>query len=255
MSIISYIVFAGAAAPGPVSPGRAAPLAPRPDPGLAGRMRPEAPGTAPGQSLSTPRAAGLAGILFAVLMAGAIVLARIGLPEGGGAARVEVTSGQRDAVTTALELVPFAGIAFLWFMGALREHAGEAEDRFVATVFLGSGLIFAASLFGAAAAAGTVLAADQPQEFGRHFAYNLLTTYGMRMAAVFVFATSTIGRRLGVFPRPLALAGYLVGLVLLVAGSSLPWSELVFPAWALVVSLYILRSGRGRPGRAPGPRP
>ncbi|MCY0925412.1 hypothetical protein OTB20_04170 [Streptomyces sp. H27-H1] len=215
-------------------------------------MRLGTPGTAPGQSLSTPRAAGLAGILFAALMAAAIVLARIALPQGGGAARIEVTAGQRDAVTTALELVPFAGIAFLWFMGALREHAGEAEDRFVTTVFLGSGLIFVASLFGAAAAAGTVLDDDQPQEFGRHFAYTLLTTYGMRMAAVFVFATATIGRRLGVFPRPLALTGYLAGLVLLVAGSSVPWSELVFPAWALIVSLYILRSGRGR-ATAPDP--
>lgn len=250
MSIISYTPPSGSAS-GLLSPGRAAPLAPRPDPGLAGRMRPEAPGTPPGQSLSTPRAAGLAGIVFAVLMAAAIVLARIGLPEGGGAAELEVTSGQRDAVNTALELVPFAGIAFLWFMGALREHSGAAEDRFVATAFLGSGLIFVACLFGASAAAGTVLAADQPQEFGRHFAYTLLTTYGMRMAAVFVFATSTIGRRLGAFPRPLALTGYLAGLVLLLAGSSVPWSELVFPAWALLVSLYVLRSGRGRPLPSP----
>lgn len=205
------------------------------------------PGTPSEKSLSTPRAAGLAGIVFAVLLAAAIVLSRIALPEGGGADRVEVTSGQRDAVTTALELVPFAGIAFLWFMGALREHAGDAEDRFVSTVFLGSGLVFVACLFGAAGAAGTVLASDQPQEFGRHFAYTLLTTYAMRMAAVFIFATSTIGRRLGVFPRPLALTGYLAGLVLLLAGSSLPWSELVFPAWSALVSLYILRSGRAGP--------
>ncbi|MGW6686201.1 hypothetical protein [Streptomyces sp. NPDC054961] len=206
-----------------------------------------ATGASPGQSLSTPRAAGLAGVLFAALMAAAIVLARLGLPEGGDADQIAVTSGQREAVNTALELVPFAGIAFLWFMGALREHSGEAEDRFVSTVFLGSGLVFTASLFGAAAAAGTVLAADQPQEFGRHFAYTLLTTYGMRMAAVFVFATSTIGRRLGAFPRPLVLTGYLAGLILLLAGSSLPWSELVFPAWAAVVSVHILRAGRRRP--------
>ncbi|MER5726731.1 hypothetical protein ABT084_00005 [Streptomyces sp. NPDC002138] len=204
--------------------------------------------TPTGASLSTPRMAGLAGVLFAVLLAGAIVLARIALPEGGGAARVEVTSGQRDAVTAAVELVPFAGIAFLWFMGALREHGGDGEDRFVSTVFLGSGLIFVACLFGAAAAAGTVLDTDQPQDFGRHFAYTLLTTYAMRMAAVFVFATSTIGRGLGVFPRPLVLAGYLAGAVLLVVGSSVPWSELVFPAWALMVSVYVLKSRLGRPG-------
>ncbi|MDJ0385592.1 hypothetical protein [Streptomyces sp. G-G2] len=191
--------------------------------------------------------AGLVGVVFAVLLAAAIVLARIALPEGGGADQVEVTSGQRDAVTTALELVPFAGIAFLWFMGALRAHTGDAEDRFVSTVFLGSGLIFVACLFGAAAAAGTVLDADQPQLFGRHFAYTLLTTFAMRMAAVFVLATSTIGRKLGVFPRALALGGYLAGLVLLVVGSSLPWSELVFPAWALIVSLYLLKAGRRAP--------
>lgn len=47
------------------------------------------------------------------------------------------------------------------------------------------------------------------------------------------------------------MAGYLAGLVLLVVGSSVPWSELVFPAWALVLSLYVLRTGRGRP--RPGP--
>lgn len=224
-----------------------APLASRPHPGLPGRMPRKSPGTSPAKNLSTPRAAGLAGIVFAVLLAAAIVLARIALPEGGGADRVEVTAGQRSAVTVAVQLVPFAGIAFLWFMGALRAHAGEAEDRFVSTVFLGSGLVFVACLFGAAAGAGTVLDSDQPQEFGRHFAYTLLTTYAMRMAAVFVFATSTIGRKLGVFPRPLALAGYLAGLVLLVVGSSVPWSELVFPAWSALVSLYVLRSGRAGP--------
>ncbi|MFD9376835.1 hypothetical protein ACFWBH_15060 [Streptomyces sp. NPDC059999] len=207
-------------------------------------MRQGPPGTIPAQSLSTPRAAGVAGIVFALLLATAIVLARTGLPAGAGGDDIAITSGQRSAVTTAVELVPFAGIAFLWFMGALRAHTGDSEDRFVATAFLGSGLVFVASLFGAAAAAGTVLETTQPQDFGRHFAYTLLTTYAMRMAAVFVFATSTMGRKLGVFPRPLTLLGYAVGLVLLVFGSTLPWSEMVFPAWSLLVSVYILRVGR-----------
>ncbi|MGI5447082.1 hypothetical protein ACQEVM_15145 [Streptomyces sp. CA-243310] len=206
-------------------------------------MRHGPPGKSPAQSLSTPRAAGVAGIVFALLLATAIVLARTGLPAGADGDDIAVTSGQRSAITAAVELVPFAGIAFLWFMGAVRTHAGESEDRFVATAFLGSGLVFVASLFGAAAAAGTVLEATEPQAFGRHFAYTLLTTYAMRMAAVFVFASSTMGRRLGVFPRPLTLFGYVVGLVLLVFGSTLPWSEMVFPAWCLLVSVYILRAG------------
>ncbi|MEU7068367.1 hypothetical protein ACIGQE_12370 [Streptomyces sp. NPDC053429] len=210
-------------------------------------MRQRSPGASRTQNLETPRAAGVAGIVFAVLLAAAIVLARLGLPEGAGDSAVRPDAGQRNELSTAVELVPFAGIAFLWFMGAVRAHTGEAEDRFVATVFLGSGLVFVASLFGAAAAAGTVLSAHQPQDFGRHFAYELLTTYGMRMAAVFVFATSTIGRKLGVFPRALSAAGLVAGLVLLVVGSSVPWSELVFPAWALLISLYILRAARPTP--------
>ncbi|MFF8841282.1 hypothetical protein ACF08N_00905 [Streptomyces sp. NPDC015127] len=203
------------------------------------------------EHLGTPRAAGIAGVVFAVLMAAAIVLMRLALPGGAEGDDITVDAGQRDAVQAALALLPFAGIAFLWFMGALREQAGEAEDRFVSTVFLGSGLVFVATLFGSAAAAGTVL--DESQQhppFGRHFAYTLLTTYTMRMAAVFIFTTSAIGRRLGVFPRPLVVLGYLAGLTLLVVGADLPWSELVFPAWALVVGLQILR-GRRHPGSPP----
>ncbi|MFE6844761.1 hypothetical protein [Streptomyces sp. NPDC057686] len=206
-----------------------------------------APGTTGEKNLSTPKAAGLAGVVFAVLLAAAMVLARLALPEGAGGDQVQIAPGRSGALRWAMELVPFAGIAFLWFMGALRQHTGDAEDRFIATVFLGSGLVFVACLFTAVAAAGTVLDAEDPTGFGRHFAYTLLTTYGMRMAAVFVLATSAIGRKLGVFPRPLVMIGTLVGLLLLVVGSSLPWSELVFPGWALLLSLYILRAARRTP--------
>ncbi|MFF5767281.1 hypothetical protein ACWD5B_34615 [Streptomyces tanashiensis] len=201
--------------------------------------------------LTTPWAAGLAGMVFAILTATAIVLVRIALPSGVDGAGATVDAGQRSAVRTALELVPFAGIAFLWFMGALREHGGEREDKFVSTVFLGSGLVFVATLFGAAAAAWSVLdEGGQGSSFGRDVAYALLTTYAMRMAAVFVITTSTIGRRLGVLPRPLAVVGYLAGLTLLVVGANVPWSELVFPAWVLVLSLNIVwgrRSAAAQP--------
>ncbi|MEU6284896.1 hypothetical protein [Streptomyces sp. NPDC047028] len=194
--------------------------------------------------LGTPLAAGIAGFVFAVLMAVVIILTRLALPAGGGTDSLALDPGQRRAARVALAVLPFAGIAFLWFMGALREQAGAAEDRFVSTVFLGSGLVFVATLFAGAAAAGTVLNETQQQfsSFGRHFAYDLLTTYAMRMAAVFMFTTSSIGRRIGVFPRPLVALGYLAGVTLLVTGAALPWGELVFPGWALIVSMSILRS-------------
>lgn len=196
------------------------------------------------ERLRTPRAAGLAGTVFALLLAAAIVLVRLAIP-AGDAETATVAPDQRWEVRTALEILPFAGIFFLWFMGALRARVGDAEDRFIATVFMGSGLVYVATMFAAGAAAGSVL--SQPSGFGRHFAYTLMTTYALRMAAVFVFTTSTIGHRLGVLPRSLAVFGYLAGLVLLVGGSSLPWSELVFPFWALVVSLHILRVGLQAP--------
>lgn len=212
------------------------------------------------QALRTPRAAGLVGIIFALLLAAAIILVRLAVPdEPGDVSTSWVTDpSRRRTVKTALNLIPFAGIFFLWFMGAVRARIGEAEDQFFATVFLGSGLLFVATLFGAAAAAGGLLVtADlagagsklQGSSFGRHVTYSLLTTYAMRMAAVFTFSTSTIGHRLGVLPRWLYLLGYLVALTLLLVSGSVAWSELVFPLWALGVSLHIFVAGlRARPG-------
>lgn len=211
------------------------------------------------QSLRTPRAAGLVGIIFAILLAAAIVLVRLAIPHEGskGASSWFSDPSRRHTVETALSLIPFAGIFFLWFMGAVRARIGEAEDQFISTVFLGSGLVFVATLFGAAAAAGSLLVtADaagvdsqlQVWSFGNHFTYNLLTTYSMRMAAVFTFSTSSIGHRLGVLPRWLSLLGYLVALILLFVTGSIAWSELVFPGWALILSIYILvASFRPRP--------
>ncbi|MFF7975052.1 hypothetical protein [Streptomyces sp. NPDC007905] len=215
------------------------------------------------QALQTPRAAGLAGVVFALLLAAAIVLIRLGIPEGADAVAPQgfTDSGRRDAVRTALALVPFAGIFFLWFLGAVRAHVGAAEDKFLATVLLGSGLVFTATMFGAAAAAGAVLAVAHPSgtapgltawDFGRHFAYTLMTGYAMRMAAVFVCSLSVIGHRLGVLPRRLSALGFLTALILLFLSSNVPWAELVFPAWSLVISVYILvASGRAGSRGAP----
>jgi hypothetical protein len=191
------------------------------------------------------------GILFALLLAAAIVLVRIAIPDESGnvGGNWATDPSRRRTVQTALNLIPFAGILFLWFMGAVRARIGEAEDKFFATVFLGSGLLFVATLFGAAASAGGLLVtagasgADSKMQlwsFGRHFTFSLLTTYSMRMAAVFTFSTSNIGHRLGVLPRWLSFLGYLVALTLLLVTGSIAWSELVFPLWALVVSLHIL---------------
>ena len=105
--------------------------------------------------MKTSRAAGVAGIVFSVLLTISLVLVRLAVPHDPDEAGGWITEGgKRDAVVVALNLLPFAGIAFLWFIGVVRDRIGEREDRFFATVFLGSGLLFIAMLFTTGAIAG-----------------------------------------------------------------------------------------------------
>jgi hypothetical protein len=106
--------------------------------------------------LTTPRAAAIAGILFSLLLITSLVLIRLSVPQNPEDAGDWMAGGWRS-VTLALNLLPFAGIAFLWFIGVVRDRLGEREDRFFATVFLGSGLLFLAMLFASAAVAGGIL--------------------------------------------------------------------------------------------------
>jgi hypothetical protein len=103
--------------------------------------------------LRTPRAAAVAGILFSVLLFVAFGLMRISVPGDPFEPGTWLESSLAH-VTLAMNLVPFAGIAFLWFVGVLRDRLGAREDQFFATVFLGSGLLLLAMLFAAAAVVG-----------------------------------------------------------------------------------------------------
>jgi hypothetical protein len=88
------------------------------------------------------------GIAFAILFTIALLSARLAVPAQPSDAWKWLTQrGRRDDVLLALALIPFAGIAFLRFIGVVRDRVGDAEDRFFATVSLGSGLLFAAMLF------------------------------------------------------------------------------------------------------------
>jgi hypothetical protein len=203
------------------------------------------------QALRTPRAAAIAGIVFGLLLITALVLVRVAVPANSSHVGAWLSDdARRNSVLLALSLVPFAGIAFLWFIGVVRDRIGEAEDRFFATVFLGSGLLFVAMLFVASAAtAGIVASAAQDHtsllstelwRFGRQVTYTVLDVYTMRMAAVFMISTSTILLRSGIMPRWLALSGYVIAALLLLTVGYLQWIELLFPLWVLLISTYIL---------------
>jgi hypothetical protein len=219
------------------------------------------------QGLRTPRSAAVAGIVFSVLLAVALVLLIISVPhQVGSAGQWLAHRDRRSEVSVALNLVPFAGIAFLWFIGVLRDRIGQHEDRFFATVFLGSGLLFVAMLFVAAAFAGGVISdaalraasTTQPATLtlGRQVSSLVLRVYAMRMAGVFTLNTAMIVLRTGVITRWIGWAGVASAVVLLVTLGLSPWVELVFPAWVLVVSIDILWRGRwALPDTAPGAPP
>jgi hypothetical protein len=206
-------------------------------------------------NLKTPRAAAIAGMLFSILLVAAFWLLRTSIPadpEEPGS----WLPGNSNSVALALNLVPFAGIAFIWFIGVLRDRLGTAEDRFFATVFFGSGLLFLAMLFTAAAIVGAILIAFalQPQEligsatfhFARAAAYSLINVYMIKMASVFMITTSTVAIYTGIAPRWLAALGFVLALILLFGSSYISWSFLVFPLWVFLFSVCIMKDSEKR---------
>jgi hypothetical protein len=215
------------------------------------------------ERLKTPRAAALAGILFAVLFSTSVVLVRLSVPPEL-ADRGAWLRERAGIVALAMALVPFAGIAFLWFMGVVRDRIGLFEDKFFSTVFFGSGLLFLAMTFVSSALAGGILAAysvdaERLIESGtytmlRAVMLRVTSTYGVKMAGVFMISLATISVATGIFPRSLAILTYGLALGLLLSIGSSQWVVLIFPAWVFVISAFILVSNLGEAREAPPAR-
>lgn len=169
------------------------------------------------------------------------------------------SEGSRRVMLVGLYLMPFAGIAFIWFVVALRmwiEGTSRRVSIMLSNVQLVSGILYVA-LFFAAAASTSVLAASvefsdgdidpvvarQFPEFGN----TLAIVFSLRMASMFVLATSTIGRTTKVVPPWFAWSGYAVALFLLLSASLETWLAVVFPIWLLVFSVILLQRARSIP--------
>lgn len=199
--------------------------------------------------LKTPRAAAIAGILFAALSIAGQVLIRSAIPANPLSSAVVVIEHART-ISLALTLIPFAGIAFLWFIAVFRDHLGELEDRFFATVVLGSGLLYIAMYFASAALAGGLLTAlstgnEKLVQSGAYVAgraqiSQMMDVYGIKMAGVFMFSTSTVALRTRIVPRWMAYLGYALALFLLLTIGAIEWTPMVFPLWVLLMSVCIL---------------
>jgi hypothetical protein len=236
-----------------------------------------APAPAPGRSLRQAAylTAGL-GIVHALLLLLSFWILR-SMP-GPGAADAHLVAfyggpDRRRVLAVGLYLMPFAAIAFVWFTIALRTWVvahGRPEHALFSNVQLVSGIVFIALLLEAAAAysidaavvefsngtTNPALARQFPQ-LGKV----LVLVLAMRMAAMFVIATSSIGRHARVLPAWFIWLGYVVGAFLLLAATLSALLVVVFPVWVLILSvLLMVHAGRiprdaTLPSSASWPRP
>ena len=200
------------------------------------------------QSMRTPRAAAIAGILFAVLFGISMILIRIALPTALTGPVLHQQS--LTSLTIAISLVPYSGIAFLWFIGVVRDHLGDREDKFFATVFLGGSLLFLAMTFSAAAVTTAMIASyrldpaaysqSDVAVFARLLVSAIFNIFAIRMGGVVMLSSGTMWIRSGIMPRWLVFLTYGLALFLLLSISLNPWVSLVFPSWVFVISCYIL---------------
>ena len=198
---------------------------------------------------ATPVAGAVAGIVFAVLFGVSMIILRQTMGDVADDTGAWLT-GDTGLAKFALALVPFAGLAFLWFIAVTRERLGRFEDQFFSTVLIGSGLLFLALVFAAAATMSAIIAAaaNDPGGFAASTTYTyarqavtqILAIYALRMAAVFQISQASLWMRTRVMPRWMALLTVVVALILLFVFTQSYWVVLVFPAWVLLVSVYIL---------------
>lgn len=219
---------------------------------------------------------GWLGIAYAVLLIAAlVVLARA---PGASSTDQEFTdfythsTDTRVLVVAAFYLMPFAGIAFMWFAVLLRvwiRRTTSTLDEMYSSAQLVSGILFL-GLFFAGAASISVLAvsadfsnATIDSASARLFTelgWALIAVFAMRMAAVFIMTTSALGRRHGFLPRWFVITGYIVGLFLLLSASVSTTLVLVMPVWAFIMGGLLLYRSRSLPSAPPAndseaPRP
>jgi hypothetical protein len=203
-------------------------------------------------------------IVHAVLMlASYILITPAPTPSSESAAFAEyygTSSSRTTLVIAGFYLLPFAGIAFMWFIIALRiwiRRTSEGlRDEFYSTGQLVSGVVYLTLLM-VAAASISVLALDvdtsdaglDPQ-IARQFtelSWTLAVVFAMRMAAVFVVATALLGRRHGFLPKWFSLASYVIGAILLFGPTVSQLLILVMPVWMLVIGVLLLGRSRSAP--------
>jgi hypothetical protein len=226
----------------------------------------------PSGTSAAARIAAISGLVFACLFVAALVFVHraptLGDPDAVYAA-FYAGGGDQLLVAVGLYLVPFAGIAFLWHITAMRtvlDTLTPSPSAMAHGLNLLAGILFVTLMFAGTAAVGALA-------FGVYFGhapvedpataraltavgYGLVFVFAVRGAGMFALTTTTLLRTAGVLPRIPAVVAYLLAAFLLLAVTNNPVAVLVFPAWVLLISVFLLRHARrATAARSPGPLP
>ena len=201
------------------------------------------------KELRTPRAAAIAGIVFAILFSTSYFLILQHAP-GNSGNLAKWLALNSESLSTGISLLPYAAIAFLWFMAVVRDGIGHLEDQFFSTLLFGSGLLYLCmTLMSAALASGALAVFVKHPELAtksgfldviRAISNESMSIYAVRMAGMFLFVLGSIWTRTGLAPRWLAALTFASALLLLFTVSLNRWMVMVFPSWVLLVSIFIL---------------
>jgi hypothetical protein len=203
------------------------------------------------------RTSAVSGLAFAVLFTVALVLVHQAPNLSASTAQYAAFYQKGNGtvlVTAGLYVVPFAGIAFLWFAASTRELVrSRALPR---TLQLSSGIAFVCLLFAGTALVGAVALltrySDNPlpsPDIARALTsagFGMVFVYGVRAAAMFLITTTTLARRTGLIPTWYAVVSYLAGLFLLVTTTFHPAVLLVFPAWVAAFNVLAILGARNQ---------
>jgi hypothetical protein len=172
------------------------------------------------------------------------------------------SSGLDLTLFAGLYLLPFAAVAFLWFIAALRgwvEHSTRRIDHLLSTVQMLSGVSFITLVFVAAGAVTVVSLSERLSEapiddtLVRQFPLlgrTLLIVFGMRMAAIFVSSTAKIGRQDKLYPSWFVYGSYAVSAALFLTATLNVWLVVVFPLWVAVLCGLIWQRSLHHQGHA-----
>ena len=164
------------------------------------------------------------------------------------------------------QILVFATMAFLWFVGVVRGRLGDAEPKLFGTAFFGGAILLGGTLLvGASALAAPSLLAEvgrpTPEPgavaMSRAMAVILLTVMAPRAATLVIFSTAALGRATGALPTWLVWLSYAIGTIEFINVTLTTPTIYVFPAWIALVSVDLLirrttRDDAASPVVAPG---